>query len=246
MGCTLEIQGVHKAFGSLQVLRGVSLRLAPGEIVALIGPSGSGKSTLIRCANGLERLDQGRVLVDGQTVHGRSPEARAARRKIGTVFQLFNVFPHLTTLENVANPLRVVARLPKQEAEGKARRLLAAVHMEDKLHDYPGKLSGGQKQRLAIARALALDPQLMLFDEPTSALDPELAHEVLYAIRDLAQQGLAMIVATHQVNFIGRFADRVLFMDEGIIKVEGAAEYVLHRAEEPRLVRFLQEVREAT
>ena len=246
MGGILEVRDVHKRFGDLAVLRGVSLSLEPGEMVALIGPSGSGKSTLIRCVNGLEPLDQGQILVQGQPIHGRDAATRATRRRVGTVFQHFNVFPHMTTLENLTNPLRVVRRMPRQEAERVARTMLAAIHMDDKLDVYPAKLSVGQKQRVAIARALAMEPQLMLFDEPTSALDPELAHEVLFAIQDLAQRGMAMIVATHQVNFIGRFADRVIFIDEGVIKVEGSADYVLQHAKEPRLVRFLQEVREAT
>ncbi len=242
----LEVREVTKSFGDLRVLDRVSLSLEPGEIVMLIGSSGCGKSTLLRCINGLEPVDSGKVELRGQTLQGRSREAREARRRVGTVFQHLNVFPHKTVLENVANPLRVVRGLEKKEAAAVAAEQLARVKLTDKLADYPVSLSGGQKQRVAIARALAMEPEIMLFDEPTSALDPEIAYEVLDTIHDLASEGLAMIIATHQVNFIGSFAHRIVFLADGRFVTDGPPEVVLEGTDDPQLNRFLKRLRENT
>lgn len=246
MGGFLEARDIHKSFGSTHVLNGVSLALEPGEIIMLIGSSGSGKSTLLRCLNGLEEPDAGEALLRGTRILGKSPESKAARQSLGMVFQSFNLFPHMTVLENVANPLRVVRKLPKQQAAEKAHAHLAKVHLAEFAERYPAQLSGGQKQRVAIARALAMEPEAMLFDEPTSALDPELAFEVLGTIRELASEGLAMVIATHQVNFVGSFADRIMFLDEGRIRVEGTPQHVLHESEDPRLGGFLAHLRDNT
>lgn len=246
MGGFLEARDIHKSFGSTAVLKGVSLTLDPGEIIMLIGSSGSGKSTLLRCLNGLETVDSGEVLIKGVQIQGRTPESMTARASLGMVFQGFNLFPHMTALENVANPLRVVRRMPKEEAESAARARLGKVHLAEFVDRYPAQLSGGQKQRVAIARALAMEPQAMLFDEPTSALDPELAFEVLDTIRELAAEGLAMVIATHQVNFVGGFAHRIVFLDEGRVRVEGSPEHVLSESKDERLCRFLGHLRENT
>ena len=242
----LEVSEVTKSFGELGVLEGVSLSVEPGEIVMLIGPSGCGKSTLLRCINGLEPVDSGTVTMKGSSTQGTSRDARQARRLVGTVFQHLNVFPHLTVLENIANPLRVVRGVGKTEASARAAEQLARVRLTDKLASYPSSLSGGQKQRVAIARALAMEPEIMLFDEPTSALDPEIAYEVLDTIRDLASEGLAMIIATHQVNFIGSFAHRVVFLAEGRVVVDGSPERLFAETEDPQLNRFLKRLRENT
>jgi ABC-type polar amino acid transport system ATPase subunit len=242
----LEVRDVAKSFGDLRVLEGVSLSVQPGEIVMLIGPSGCGKSTLLRCINGLLPVDSGTITMKGRSTQGKSREVRQARRPIGTVFQHLNVFPHLTVLENIANPLRVVRGLGKEEAAARAAEHLARVQLTDKVSSYPASLSGGQKQRVAIARALAMEPEIMLFDEPTSALDPEIAHEVLDTIRELASEGLAMIIATHQVNFIGSFAQRVIFLAEGRIVVDGGPEQVLLETDQPQLNRFLKRLRDST
>jgi len=246
MGGFLEVTDVRKSFGNLLVLDGVSMSLDPGEIVMLIGSSGCGKSTLLRCINGLEKVDSGDVRIKSETLQGNAREARRARKSVGTVFQHLNVFPHLTVLENVANPLRVVRKMNKPEAGERALRELARVQLSDKLHSYPAQLSGGQKQRVAIARALAMDPEIMLFDEPTSALDPEIAAEVLDTIRDLADLGLAMILATHQVNFISSFAHRIVFMADGRLTADGTPHEILVENTDPRLTRFLARLRENT
>ncbi len=246
MGEFLEITDIYKSFGRLRVLDGVSLTLDPGEIVMLIGSSGCGKSTFLRCINGLETVDSGTVQIRGGSLQGPSTEARQARRHVGTVFQHLNVFPHLTVLENVTNPLRVVRGLSKTDAADRAQAELGRVKLTDKLKSYPAQLSGGQKQRVAIARALAMDPEIMLFDEPTSALDPEIAAEVLDTIRDLAGLGLAMILATHQINFISAFAHRIVFLADGHIAADGPPSQVLAEGCDPRLARFLARLRENT
>ncbi len=243
---------VHKRFGRLEVLRGISTEIARGEVVVLCGPSGSGKSTLLRCINHLERLDAGRIYVDGELIgyredggrlrEDREREIARKRATIGMVFQRFNLFPHLTTLENVTlGPVYVLKQSKKVAQEG-ARDLLATVGLEQKTNAYPAQLSGGQQQRVAIARALAMNPKLMLFDEPTSALDPELVGEVLEAMKLLARDGMTMIVVTHEMGFAREVADRVLFMDEGVIVEEGTPEHFFTSPEHPRTQAFLSKI----
>jgi general L-amino acid transport system ATP-binding protein len=217
MTAALDITGLHKWFGQAHVLRGVDLTVQPGEKVCVLGPSGSGKSTLIRCVNGLEPFDDGRVLIHGVDLAGPRREAEAAKRKTGMVFQSFNLFPHLTVLENCTLAPVHVRKLKKADAEARARALLERVRIAEHAAKYPAQLSGGQQQRAAIARALAMEPEIMLFDEPTSALDPEMVGEVLEVMADLARQGMTMLVVTHEMSFARQVADRVVFMDEGEI-----------------------------
>ncbi len=221
----IQLEGIHKSFGDLHVLRGVSLSIDRGEVVCIIGPSGSGKSTLLRCINYLEQPEKGRILIDGQNVYRDVVDGTvknypmrqitATRQKIGMVFQQFNLFPHFTALQNIMEAPVQVKGLKKAEAEQIARSLLEQVGLSEKADQYPGELSGGQQQRVAIARALAMDPAVMLFDEATSALDPELVGEVLDIMRKLAVQGMTMVVVTHEMGFARQAADRVLFMDHG-------------------------------
>ena len=243
---------VHKNFGRLEVLRGVSTEVARGEVVVLIGASGSGKTTLLRCVNHLETLDSGRIYVDGELigyreVNGRlreDSEREVARKRsaIGMVFQRFNLFPHLTALGNVIEaPIRV-KKTPRKEVEELGRQLLTKVGLEDKLDVHPSRLSGGQQQRVAIARALAMEPKLMLFDEPTSALDPELVGEVLDVMKSLAREGMTMVVVTHEMGFAREVADRVVFMDEGLIVEEGTPEAILQSPQQERTKAFLNRV----
>ena len=243
---------VHKRFGRLEVLRGVDMDVARGEVVVVIGPSGSGKTTFLRCINHLERVDGGRIYVDGELVgyrekNGRLVEDREAevarkRAAIGMVFQRFNLFPHLTALGNVVEaPLRV-KKLPRREADELGRGLLQKVGLADKLNAYPAQLSGGQQQRVAIARALAMQPKLMLFDEATSALDPELVGEVLEVMKSLAREGMTMIVVSHEMGFTREAADRIVFMDEGVIVEEGPPEELFTRPLQPRTQAFLGKI----
>jgi ABC-type polar amino acid transport system ATPase subunit len=245
MGDLIEIRDIHKSYGDLQVLRGISLAISAGEIVGLIGASGSGKSTLIRCINGLEAVQAGEVRVKGCLIDNRR-DSRAIRKKIGMVFQGFNLFPHYTVLQNIAGPCRVVSRMPGRRAEEIGMALLRKVKLEDKAHVYPANLSGGEKQRVAIARALAMEPEIILFDEPTSALDPELAYEVFDTIKALAGEGLAMVIATHQVGFIKNLAHRIVFIDGGRICAEGDPGSILDGHDNPRLQDFLMRLRENT
>ncbi|WP_028923093.1 amino acid ABC transporter ATP-binding protein [Pseudonocardia acaciae] len=248
----LEVRGVHKAFGALEVLRGIDLRVRAGEVTVLLGPSGSGKSTLLRAINHLEKVDSGFVRVDGELIgyrrHGERlrelPERHILRQRthIGFVFQSFNLFGHLTVLENVAEAPISAQRRDRAEALAHARELLERVGVADKADEYPRRLSGGQQQRVAIARALALRPKLVLFDEPTSALDPELVGEVLDVIRDLARSGTTMIVVTHEIGFARDVADTVVFMDEGRIVEQGPPAQVLDRPREERTRAFLGKV----
>ncbi|HET8523140.1 MAG TPA: amino acid ABC transporter ATP-binding protein [Thermomicrobiales bacterium] len=249
----IQLEGIHKSFGDTHVLRGVSLSIERGEVVCIIGPSGSGKSTLLRCINYLEQPEQGRITIDGENayrdvVNGKIknyPMKRivAVREKIGMVFQQFNLFPHLTALQNIIEaPIRV-KHLKKIEAERKARSLLAQVGLAEKADQYPEELSGGQQQRVAIARALAMDPEVMLFDEATSALDPELVGEVLDIMRQLAVQGMTMAVVTHEMGFARQVADRVLFMDHGVIVEEGTPQVIFGAPREERTQDFLRRVR---
>ncbi len=243
---------VHKRFGRLEVLRGVSLTVARGEVVVLIGASGSGKTTLLRCINHLETINAGRIEVDGELigyreVNGRlreDSEREVARRRaaIGMVFQRFNLFPHLTALGNVIEAPVHVKRLPRKEAEGLGRSLLAKVGLADKIDVHPSRLSGGQQQRVAIARALAMEPKLMLFDEPTSALDPELVGEVLEVMKSLAREGMTMIVVTHEMGFAREVADRVVFMDEGVVLEQGPPAELFASPQHERTKAFLGKI----
>ena len=243
---------VQKHFGRLEVLRGVNMDVARGEVVVIIGPSGSGKTTFLRCINHLERLDGGRIYVNGELVGYREKKGRlvedsereVARKRagIGMVFQRFNLFPHLSALGNVIEaPIRV-KKVPRKQAEEMARELLAKVGLEEKLSVYPSQLSGGQQQRVAIARALAMQPKLMLFDEATSALDPELVGEVLEVMKSLAREGMTMIVVSHEMGFAREVADRIVFMDEGVIMEEGPPEELFARPVEPRTQSFLSKI----
>ncbi|MGN6425320.1 MAG: amino acid ABC transporter ATP-binding protein, partial [Leifsonia sp.] len=242
-------EGVSKSFGSNEVLKSISLSVRPGEVLCIIGPSGSGKSTFLRCINHLERVDAGRLSVDGEVVgyrqHGdklyelKPKEANRQRREIGMVFQRFNLFPHMTALENIIEaPIRVKG-LPKARAIERANELLARVGLADKGDHYPSQLSGGQQQRVAIARALAMDPKLMLFDEPTSALDPELVGEVLDVMKGLAASGMTMVVVTHEMSFAREVADRVVFMDGGVIVEDGTPDQVIGDPQHERTRHFL-------
>ncbi|MFE3652237.1 amino acid ABC transporter ATP-binding protein [Streptomyces sp. NPDC059152] len=252
MSAMVEIRSVHKSFGATEVLRGVDLEVAAGEVTVVLGPSGSGKSTLLRTINHLEQVDSGWISVDGALVgyrrsgdrlyELREREILKQRTGIGFVFQNFNLFPHLTVLENLVEAPIAVQRRPRKEAEAAARRLLTRVGLAEKADAYPGQLSGGQQQRVAIARALALEPTLLLFDEPTSALDPELVGEVLDVIRDLAHQGTTMIVVTHEIGFAREVADTVVFMDGGRIVEQGPPGQVLDHPRHERTRSFLSKV----
>ncbi|MBX5469404.1 MAG: amino acid ABC transporter ATP-binding protein [Thermoleophilaceae bacterium] len=244
----VEVQGLGKAFGPHRALEDVSLSVAAGEVVGIIGPSGSGKSTLLRCINHLEQPTSGRVLIDGVPIAdpgGREPSAKelaALRRKVGMVFQSFNLFPHLTAVENVMLAQVKALGRPKQEARARALELLERVGIADKADSRPRRCSGGQQQRIAIARALALDPRVMLFDEPTSALDPELGLEVLGVMRELASDGMTMIVVTHEMHFAEEVADRIVFMADGRIVEEGPPRQVMRAPRHERTRRFLRAV----
>ncbi|WP_201785627.1 amino acid ABC transporter ATP-binding protein [Syntrophomonas wolfei] len=239
----IEIKDIYKSFGDLSVLRGVSLNVSAGEILGIIGASGSGKSTLIRCINGLEATQRGEILIKGQRLNS-SREAVNVRKKIGMVFQNFNLFPHYTVLQNITGPCRVVRKLSKKSAEELGESLLEKVRLKDKMAQYPGNLSGGEKQRVAIARVLAMEPEIILFDEPTSALDPELAYEVFDIIKLLAEDGMAMMIVTHQIGFIKNLAHLILFIDNGKIACSGNPDYILNECNHPHLQDFLMRLRE--
>jgi polar amino acid transport system ATP-binding protein len=246
----LEISGISKRFGAVEVLRDVSLSVAPGEVVVVIGPSGSGKTTLLRCINLLEDYERGTITVDGEPIGYRREgkdrvrmsgrDIAAARAKVGMVFQSYNLFPHMSVLQNiVAAPVRVKG-VPRSRAEARARELLAMVGLSDKAAEHPVRLSGGQQQRVAIARALAMDPKIMLFDEVTSALDPELVGEVLAAMQQLAQGGMTMVVVTHEMSFARDIADRIVFIDDGVIVEEGKPDEILFTPRTDRVRAFLK------
>jgi polar amino acid transport system ATP-binding protein len=246
---TVSMRNVAKKFGAHAVLRGIDLDVRRSEVVCLIGPSGSGKSTLLRCVNFLESYDAGEVRIEGKLIGYTETAPRRAmpqrklqemRRSIGMVFQHFNLWPHMTALGNVAEPLVQVKKLSYAAAADRARGMLSRVGLADKEHAYPARLSGGQQQRVAIARSLAMEPSLMLFDEPTSALDPELVGEVLGVMRDLAAEGMTMIVVTHEMGFAASVADRIAFLDGGRIVANGPPRAVLHESDEPRVRQFLQ------
>ncbi|MEW2454104.1 amino acid ABC transporter ATP-binding protein [Streptomyces albus] len=238
----IEVAGLHKSFGELEVLRGIDLTVRSGEVVCVIGPSGSGKSTLLRCVNLLEEPTSGTVRVAGTEVTDPDVDIDRVRRRIGMVFQSFNLFPHLTALGNLTIAQRRVLGRGKAEAEDVARRNLRRVGLTDKEGSYPAQLSGGQQQRVAIARALSMGPDLMLFDEPTSALDPELVGDVLAVMRRLADEGMTMLVVTHEMSFAREVADRVVFMDGGTVVEEGPAEQVVATPRHPRTRAFLSRV----
>jgi polar amino acid transport system ATP-binding protein len=248
----VRAEGVHKRFGHVEVLKGIDLAVAPREVVCVIGPSGSGKSTFLRCINHLEKIDAGRLWVDGALVgyreHGgklhelREKEVAAQRRGIGMVFQRFHLFPHMTALENVVEAPQRVKGLGRQEARARGVELLERVGLGDRVHNYPNQLSGGQQQRVAIARALAMEPKLMLFDEPTSALDPELVGEVLDVMRGLAADGMTMVVVTHEMGFAREVGDTVVFMDDGVVVESGEPRQVLTDPQHERTRAFLSKV----
>jgi polar amino acid transport system ATP-binding protein len=237
----LELRGVHKRFGDLHVLRGIDLDVARGSVHCVIGPSGSGKSTLLRCINLLEPPDEGRILLEGREItgHGSRDGVNFVRRRVGIVFQQFNLFPHRTALDNVALAQEKVLDRSGPEAHEKARSLLERVGLADKIDEYPDRLSGGQQQRVAIARALAMDPHVMLFDEVTSALDPELIKEVLDVMRQLAEEGMTMIVVTHEMGFARDVCSQVAFMDQGVVVEQGTPHEVLEQPKNERTKRFL-------
>jgi polar amino acid transport system ATP-binding protein len=248
----VRAENVHKSFGHLDVLNGINLTVRPGEVAVVIGPSGSGKSTFLRCINHLEKINAGRIWVDGELIgyrerggklhEMREKEVAAQRRAIGMVFQRFNLFPHMTVLDNVIEAPSRVRRDPKAQARKRAAALLDRVGLAEKLHTYPAQLSGGQQQRVAIARALAMQPKLMLFDEPTSALDPELVGEVLDVMKDLARSGMTMIVVTHEIGFAREVGDSLIFMDGGVVVEAGDPREMLAHPRHPRTRSFLTKV----
>jgi len=235
----LEIVGLHKSYDGNQVLRGIDLRVRAGQLVCVIGPSGSGKSTMLRCCNRLEQPSAGQIVVDGTDIMHARTDLNQVRQKIGMVFQQFNLYPHLTVLGNVMLALKKVQRHPQAEALVRARRALQQVGMLDKVDAYPGQLSGGQQQRVGIARGIALEPKVMLFDEPTSALDPELVGSVLQVMRELREAGMTMLVVTHEMAFARAAADRVVFMDGGVIVEEGAPEQIFGAPQQARTRAFV-------
>lgn len=248
----VKVENVCKSFGALQVLKDINLEVTKGEVVCIIGPSGSGKSTLLRCLNHLERITSGRVYIEGEMIDEREAgknQLKVSQKKVseictelGMVFQRFNLFPHMTAMQNVMEAPLTVKKAPKQEAEQAALELLIKVGLLDKKDEFPSRLSGGQQQRVAIARALAMNPKIMLFDEPTSALDPELVGEVLEVMKDLAREGMTMLVVTHEMGFAKEVGSRVIFMDNGEIKEEGKPDEIFSNPKNERTRAFLQKV----
>jgi len=238
----ITFRNVHKWFGKLHVLNDINFHVAPGEVVVVCGPSGSGKSTLIRCINKLEPIQSGEIVADGIPIHDRRINLTHLRAEIGFVFQQFNLYPHMTALQNITLAPIQVRKTRPEEAERQGVRLLKKVGIGEKAHAYPAQLSGGQQQRVAIARGLAMQPKIMLFDEPTSALDPEMINEVLDVMRDLAREGMTMIVVTHEMGFAREVADRVAFMDEGQIIEEASPEDFFHRPRSDRTKLFLSKI----
>jgi polar amino acid transport system ATP-binding protein len=238
----IEVNNLHKSFGNLKVLKGISEKIRESEVVCVIGPSGSGKSTFLRCLNLLETPTSGEIWIDGVKITDQGANINKIREEVGMVFQRFNLFPHMTALKNVALAPIKVRGLPEKEAYDRAYDLLKKVGLEDKADVYPGSLSGGQQQRVAIARALAMRPKVMLFDEPTSALDPEMVGEVLNVMKDLAKEGMTMIVVTHEMGFAREVGDRVLFMDDGIIVEKGTPQEIFFNAQNERTKSFLSKI----
>ncbi len=240
----IDVRNLHKAFGDLEVLQGIDFTVETGEVVCVLGPSGSGKSTLLRCLNRLEEPNGGQILIDGEDITDPDADVDQLRTNIGMVFQQFNLVPHLTVLKNLTVAQTGVLGRPKAEAISIAREMLERVGLSDKTHEYPAHLSGGQQQRVAIARALSMKPKMMLFDEPTSALDPALVGEVLDVMRTLAGEGMTMMVVTHEIGFALEVADRVVFMDAGVVVEEGRPEQVLEHPSHERTKKFLRMVSE--
>ena len=235
----IEIKNLHKSFGDLEVLKGINTSIKDGEVVSIIGPSGSGKSTMLRCINFLEEPSQGSIIFKGKEIKNNKKELELVRQDIGMVFQHFNVFPHLSVIDNI----NIAPKLVKNNKdENKHLELLEMVGLKDKAHDFPNNLSGGQKQRLAIVRALAMEPEIMLFDEPTSALDPEMVKEVLEVIKKLSKSGMTIVIVTHEINFAKEISDRIIFMDEGIIQEEGTPSEIFGAPKNPRTQNFLNKV----
>ena len=241
-GPALVLEGVHKSFGENEVLKGIDLVVEAHEVVCLIGASGSGKSTLLRCVNLIEPIDSGRIVVEGEEITSRRVDANLVRRRIGIVFQAFNLFPHMSVLQNITLAPREVLEMDRADAEKRALSLLERFGLLDKKDEYPDRLSGGQQQRVAIVRALAMRPGVMLLDEVTSALDPELVAEVLSVIKELADEGMTMLIATHEMGFARDSADRVCFLDEGKILEQGPPERIFTSPEHPRTRQFLQRI----
>ncbi len=237
----ISVKNLHKYFGKLEVLKGVSCDIREKEVVVVIGPSGSGKSTFLRCLNKLEDATSGDVVIDGIPLNSEA-NVNAIRREVGMVFQRFNLFPHKTVMENITLAQEIVRKVSKEEARKVGIELLRKVGLEEKADEYPERLSGGQQQRVAIARALAMKPKIMLFDEPTSALDPEMVGEVLAVMKNLAQEGMTMIIVSHEMGFAREVSDRVFFMDEGVIMEEGTPEEVFNHAQNPRTQSFLSKI----
>lgn len=238
----IEIRNIWKFFGSFTALNDISLEIIPGEKLVIIGPSGSGKSTLLRSINRLETIDRGRIIVDGLDINSPENDINTIRQELGMVFQNFNLFPHKTVLQNITMAPIQLRKLPIHEAEEQALQLLKKVGLSDKINVYPSYLSGGQQQRVAIARALAMHPKIMLFDEPTSALDPEMVTEVLEVMKTLAEEGMTMIVVTHEMGFAREVADRIIFMDKGQIVETGTPEIIFTSPQHPRLQQFLKQI----
>lgn len=238
----ISVKNLKKNFGSLEVLKDISLEVTEGEVVVLIGPSGSGKSTLLRCLNQLEKVTSGQIIIDGYDVTDKHTDINKVRENIGMVFQHFNLFNHLTVLKNMTLAPVHLKTLSKEEAKDKAMKLLSRVGLADKAEAFPSQLSGGQKQRVAIARALEMNPDIMLFDEPTSALDPEMVGEVLAVMKELAREGMTMVVVTHEIGFAREVADRVIFMEGGYIVEQGTPDEVFNHAKEARTIDFLSKV----
>ncbi|AMQ21956.1 amino acid ABC transporter ATP-binding protein [Geobacillus sp. JS12] len=238
----IDVRQLKKSFGSLEVLKGINVHIREGEVVVVIGPSGSGKSTFLRCLNLLEDFDEGEIIIDGINLKAKDTNLNKVREEVGMVFQRFNLFPHMTVLNNITLAPMKVRKWPREKAEAKAMELLAKVGLQDKAHVYPDSLSGGQAQRVAIARALAMEPKIMLFDEPTSALDPEMVGEVLSVMKQLANEGMTMVVVTHEMGFAREVGDRVLFMDGGYIVEEGKPEDLFDHPQHERTKAFLSKV----
>jgi len=238
----IVVKNLHKSFGKLQVLKGINEEIKKGEVVSIIGPSGSGKSTFLRCLNLLEQPDKGQIFFEGVDITGKKVDINIHRQKMGMVFQHFNVFPHLTVKENITMAPVLLGKKTAAEADAMAKRLLARIGLADKENEYPKRLSGGQKQRLAIVRALAMEPDVMLFDEPTSALDPEMVGEVLEVIRDLVHGGMTTVIVTHEMGFAREVSDRVLFMDEGVVAEQGTPAQIFGDPQNPRTKEFLSKV----
>lgn len=238
----LQIKNLGKSYGELDVLKDINLDVKKGEVIALIGPSGSGKSTMLRCVNQLEMPTKGDILFRGNSILGKNVNINEVRQHLGMVFQHFNLFPHLTVLRNITIGMTKLRKIPKEQAEKRALELLDMVGLKDKRNVYPASLSGGQKQRIAIARALAMDPDVILFDEPTSALDPEMVGEVLQVMKDLAESGITMMVVTHEMGFAKEVASKVIFLDGGYIVAEGTPEDVFENSDNERVQSFLKKV----